>query len=257
MDSLYWTSLNPKVKLKQTNKLFWNKYAYKVKLFVPGGNYLSSWTSSMYRGVDASTYVSRRLRRAGIFPVNVFKSSALADRINKREEKLSVHLSDPTTLELLKKAKLDTDIMFRVKEPNISLFHTDENVLKEVVQKLSRPEQRLIEVHGITNSKHAKSLKPNVILNSEIPYNYKVYLRLTPNVRNNGPQILQYLDTLGKDNVSYPKSFKHELQLRGHGWHTVTYFYCKDQGILDFINLICPGACTSNQVYKLVHKKHK
>jgi hypothetical protein len=253
MDSLYWNSLNPGVKLLRTNKLFWNKYAFKVKLYVPGGNYLSSWVSSMYKGIDAITYVQRRLKQHTSLNMLLLQPYHRHKGIEERQAKIDIHQADPTTLQLLKKAKMETDIQFRVEEPNISLFHNDEIVLQEVVQRLSRLDQRLLEVSGVVDSKHAKSLKPNVILNSKVPYNYKVYLRLTHHVRHHGPKILQYLDTLGKDSVTYPDSLKHELQTRGHGWHTITYFYCNDPGILDFINLICPDACTTNQVYTLVH----
>ena len=107
MDSLYWNSLNPRVKLLRTNKLFWNKYAFKVKLYVPGGNYLSSWVSSMYKDIDAITYVQRRLKQHTLL---LLQSHYRFNGIAERQEKIDIHQADPTTLQLLKKAKMETDI---------------------------------------------------------------------------------------------------------------------------------------------------
>ena len=258
MDSLYWTSLNPKVKLKPTNKLFWNKYAFKVKLYAPCGNYLSSWLSHRYRDINAIQYINRRIH-AEEKSSDYFLSQHIKNRILDRQERISIHKARPTVLEILKKAKLESDIQFRVEEPYISLYHEDEAVLQEVIQKLPKSclQECLLEVSGILDSSHAEKLKPNVILNSKVEYKYKVFINLTANIRAHGPQILQYLETLGKENVHYTNSFKHELAVRGHAWHTVAYFYCNDVGIIDFINLICPNACSTKQVYRLVQKKHK
>jgi len=258
MDSLYWINLNPKVKLKPTNKLFWNKYAFKVKLYAPGGNYLSSWLGHRYRDIDAVQYINRRIHaeeKSGEYFINPH----IKNRILSRQERISIHKARPTVLEILKKAKLESDIQFRVEEPYVSLYHEDEAALQEVIKKLPKSclQECLIEVSGILNSGHAEELKPNVILNSKVEYKYKVFVTLNPHIRAHGPQILQYLQTLGKENVYYTDAFKHELAVRGHAWHTVAYFYCNDVGIIDFINLICPNACSTKQVYRLVQKKHK
>lgn len=258
MDSLYWTSLNPKVKLKQTNKLFWNKYAYKVKLWIPCGNYVSSYLSHRYRDVDAIEYVKRRMRnKTELFYWH--SNPLMQKRVEEREQNLAVVKANPTVLEVLKKSKLETDIQFRVEEPYISLYHTKEEVLKNVINLIPKQSLKeiLLEVHGLTDSEHKRKLKPNVILNSRIGYKHKVYVRLTPNIRQHGPRIVQYLKSLGKEHAYYTDAFRLELQHRGHSWHSVTYFYCNDPGVLDFINLICPGACSLDNVYKLVPKKHK
>ena len=258
MDSLYWTSLNPRVKLRPTTKLFWNQYAYKVKLWVPCGNYLSSYLSHRYRDIDAIEYVRRRARNRKENSY-MLANPQMLKRIEEREERLEVFRANPTALEVLKKCKLETDIQFRVEEPYISLYHSQEQSLKDAISLMPKTalQQMLIEVHGLTDSEHKRKLKPNVILNSKIGYKHKVFLRLTPSIRQSGPQIVQYLNSLGKEHAYYTDAFRLELQLRGHSWHTTAYFYCNDPGVLDFINLICPGACSLDNLYKLVPKKHK
>lgn len=260
MDSLYWTSLNPKVKLKQTKKLFWNKYAYKVKLLVPGGNFMCSYLSNIYKNSDPAEYVRKRLQNnSSDISINVYSSPQLTQRLTERQAKLKLYNANPTVLKILKEQKLETDVQFRVEEPFISLYYNNEEQLKNIVNKLPKQyiKDVLLEVNGITDSEHQERLKPNVILDTQVGYKYKVQLQLTQTVRQNGPQIVRYLDSLGKNSAKYPDSFRLELQHRGHSWHTQTYFYCNEKDILDFINLICPGACTLNQVYKLEPKKHK
>ena len=258
MDSLYWNSLNPKVKLKQTNKLYWNKYAYRAKLLVPCGNFLSSWLSSRYRDIDAVEYIRRRIENQNQNSGFVL-SSALQHNIQRRKEREQINLADATTLEILKKAKEVTDVQFRVEEPYISLYHNSEQVLQDIVGKLPKRYigRTLLEVSGITDSEHKEQLKPNVILNTKIGYKYKVMFNLTTSVRRNGTEILQYIDTLGDDHIYLPNGFRFELMTIRHQWIHCSYFYCNDLGILDFINLISPGACELRNVYELVPKKHK
>lgn len=256
MDSLYWTSLNPKVKLRPTKKLFYNKYAYKVKLFVPCGNFLSSYISNTYRDIDAVSYIRKRLKSSTEI-VSSLNNPIMHQRVSAKQAYLKVYHGNPTVLEILKKEKIETDIQFRVEEPYISLYHNDEQALKSVTDKLPNTTEILLEVQGITDSEHQKQLKPKVILDSKIPYKYKVVIRLTPTIRQQGTEIVRYLDSLGTEHAMYPDSFRLELQHRGHSWHTVTYFYCNDKGVLDFLNLICPQSCAIDQVYTLVPKKHK
>ena len=127
---------------------------------------------------------------------------------------------------------------FRVEEPHISIYSTDENELMNIARAYPT---KIVSVERPVNDHAAEILnRGEVIVARDNGYGYKVSLREHRITNADGlKQVYEYLLTFDKD-VKLTASCAHNL-LSDRYWFNTCYFYVKDPSVCTFINLIAPG----------------
>jgi len=240
MAMLYWTKLNPTVKIVDTKKKFFNNYLYKAVVYAPGGRIILNKNET-----DANLLLAKRLQfltetKSYNYGGSWFRSSS-AENLQKEAK------SDQLQFYIDNKEKFKNLIKIRIEEPNISLYSNDENQLYNFCQ--SSYGNRLIEIHRPLNESAETILKRGeIIVTENINYEYKVMLKecfvQDMNIKRS---LSNYLYNLG-DDVKVTKSLYRNLQ-NPNTYFMGGYFYASREDITMFINLICPDLIA--RIYKL------
>jgi hypothetical protein len=145
------------------------------------------------------------------------------------------------------KEKYQTDIKIRLEEPTLTIYSNDLNLLYSIAAGIY-PE-RLLYVHKPRNKEEEAVLNDGHVISTKAAhYSHKVLLKecIFKDVSIK-QSIGDYLYNLG-DEIQMTNSLKRYLTSI-HSYFGGGYFYCKDEKILTFINLICPNFISG--IYKL------
>jgi hypothetical protein len=229
MDSLFWTTLNPNIKVECSTKKYFNTHLYKLVLFCPAGRLIDS-KGSMREGL--TTRITIEENRKIMFGWMQFTSKHLN----------SADAGQLDRMRTLKKAKV-SGLRIRVEEPRIQIYATSEAQLQDVIKQYFDPidHQHIESVYGPADSKAEAALNSGAILKkATFGYRYKIILRdgrYDPQVKKN---VLNYLMGIGNENVHLPASVKGTLAHDGDYMWGI-YFYSNDLSFNSFLELICPG----------------
>jgi len=224
MDTLFWTSLNPNLKIQHTTKLFFGKYAYRLELHCTGVAYLRGGFSSM------TDYCQEREQRRQInwggswrgdrSPAPTFQERAFV-------ESLENILPD-----------YDADIKKRIEDPMMQLYTNDLNVMKSIASKLDASYLRSVCVPE--NQDGANMLAKGYILTAKpSKWQYRFNTREAKYSTESKEQLLAYLAALG-DDVHLPQSLRDSLGEAKSRYIWGSYIYAHDAGIATMIKMINP-----------------
>ena len=240
MDTLYWTKLNPTVKIVDTKKKFFNNYLYKAVVYAPGCRIILNKHDQ-----DAHSLLAIRLQfltetKSYNYGGSWFRSTS-AENLRKeaRPDQLQFYIDN--------KEKFKNLVKIRIEEPHISLYSNDENQLYNICQ--SSYGNRLVEIHRPFNDSSKEILeRGEIVIHSDIDYQYKIMMKECVVRDSNIKQSLSnYLYNLGNE-VKVPKSLYRNLQSPSV-YFMGGYFYAAQEDIITFINLICPDLIA--RIYKL------
>jgi hypothetical protein len=236
MVTSYWTQLNPTVKISKTKKLFFEKYAYKIKLYAPGIGVLR---------YNSSNSISERLDLL-IKQTNTFYGASYYFGVSVRS---NLKFSDAGQLEKIKTfIQNNKDIKNRIEEPYISFYSNDIEVLK-IPAQIS--EERIEEVSlPYSDSDLTKLLQGNIIVNDANNYKYKMILN---NVFKK--EIIPTLKNIFINSDIDSETKKKILRNLKDGYYPGGYVYTSEMHLAFLLNLACPNMV--KKIYNVVHSENK
>jgi hypothetical protein len=229
MDISYWKNKNSQIRFEETAKQFFGKYLYRIKLSVPGGRII-------YENRDYAEAVESRRHFRQFNPGGYWGKGA--------------SLNDIIDVELLRTIRELKDanphIKMRIEEPEVQFYADTENELKDMVDQIeAKYSTILLSVSGPTSGATQDLLKNGVIIRKkEFGYQYKVILRDGRCDVATKQQILNYLESLGTDEVKVSPGVNRMLDSKYNGFWSV-WFYTNDERVTTFLELILPG-CVLN-----------
>jgi hypothetical protein len=229
MDILYWKNKNYSIQFEETTKQFFGKYLYRIKLSVPGGRII-------YENRDYAEAVESRRHFRQFNPGGYWgKGASLNDII------------DVELLHIIRELKdANPHIKMRIEEPEVQFYTETETELKDMVDQIeTKYSTILLSVSGPADDATQELLKNGVIIRKkEFGYQYKVVLRDGRCDVATKQQILNYLESMGTDEVKVSPGVKRMLDSKYNGFWSI-WFYANDTRITTFLELIHPG-CVLN-----------
>lgn len=237
MDTLFWKTLSPKIKIKDTTKQFYKQYLYKLEVNAPGGKSIRCDDI----GEDVST---RRANARNYVRAGSWYNRTLLNQLDLADIKFLYFLKD------LLSAR--PDVKVRIEEPKLSIYSNDEKSLQDLVNCFDAAYyNNLKKIYGPANNTSAELLKDNVVLvKSEPAYKYKVTFREKRISIESREQILNYLSSVDAL-VKIPEHTNLHMT-RGMDWIWGCYFYTNDPGIPEMIRLINPDIIREVYMYVCV-----
>ena len=188
MDTSHWTKL--RVKVVRTQKKFFGKYLYKIKILAPGGRLTDK---SLYP--DLKQGLARRQSHIKtISEVNSRWSQRLLMQINQ---------ADISQLEYLQTVKENNpQLCFRIEEPHVSVYAENEEDLVKLAQGL--PDiHKVVQINRPFNQESVEALnRGEVLTRKPQKFDYKiVFKEHRIQDRSRLTQIYNYLDSLGGEEI--------------------------------------------------------
>lgn len=235
---LSWTNLNPTVKEVDTKKKFFGIYLYKAIVHAPGCRVISAAKDSESAHELLQTRIEL-LRNQKYFGGGYASSRATYLEIHAKADQLQYYID-------LKK-KYSDEIKIRLEEPSITIYSNDPELLYSIVSR-NYP-NRVTAIHRPKNTLAKDILdRGNIISIKAKDYSFKVCLsekvfKDLSILHNVG----DYLYNLG-DEIEMTKSLRRKFGAN-FAFFGGGYFYCKDDKIVTFINLMCPNLVSG--IYRL------
>lgn len=223
-----WTKLNPTVNFFQTNKLFYNKFLYKVKIYCPGARLLDS--------KNVETLKQRLSIRLNMPDVSYNYGGSWW--LTEQRKNLKTHASLDQLIEIFTIKHSCKDIKIRIEEPYVSLYSNDEQQLLDITN--TNWVDRINEVHRPTNDVAISFLmNGEIIVNKKEKYAYKVFVKRM--FFDDIPLKHSLLDHLYnyESEVRLPQSLIQNLNSH-RSFFPGGYFYINDLKIATFIGIMCP-----------------
>jgi len=236
MDISYWIQFNPKIEISHTTKKYFNRYLYKLVVYVPGGRAIDS--KDIVGTIEHRKVWDRDLNHFGWW--------------GRRTRDLEA--ADIDFLEHIKQLKQDRTIntRVRVEEPWIQIYTESEDDLVEIVDQ--SPVLFKKYTHGLSgpeDSATAEILNSGAIIKkTDNGYRYKIILKDGFYPIETKQQLCNYFDSAGKDTVKMTGGLRRALQSTTSGYMWSLYFYSNDLTMITFLNLISPGLVTN--IHELV-----
>lgn len=233
MDTLSWTRLNQTVKLKTTNKKFFNQYLFKVKLHCPFAGILRG---DVYKNFhDLVDTINQRKKILESLRKYNWAGSWFNSDVNYSK---SVVLNDLQSVNLFKQKYQDA-INVRIEEPFLSVYSNSNDILLELCSRFTA--DRILEIYFPKNNTEEEILHTgSLISNKGTEYQYRLDVKtfLFDSVTTK-QKILFQLENLG-DTVDISRATRKKF-LSGN-----SYFlgggriYIKDENTLTYLKLMCP-----------------
>jgi hypothetical protein len=217
MDILFWTQLNPEIRLEHTTKRYFQKYLYRLVLYAPG-----------YRR-------------------ELLKNSSGYQRIGY------VRLSeiDVEFLETLKSIRENfPEVKFRIDDPDIQIYASNSYVLELIASRLRTHEQKYIKAITYPENQNLVDILNSgaILVKKKNNYTHKVMIKDGRYSIDIKKQVLSYLTELG-DIVKLSNGSRKMLE-KPYTSTWGVFFYTNDVDITTFLELVRPGIISN--IYELV-----
>lgn len=229
MDSSEWKRLNSKVSIAETKKKFFNSYYYSLKYFCPGGRIIVNQPDMDLFGINNAIEHRHEMNRH----YNYWGSWRVSrERLNDIDP---LQLSDMSTI----KKHYANVIRFRVEEPYVTLYASDEAVLYEIAQRHLKRWTHHISAVSRPNRDDLKNLLDEgvILVKTDIGYKYKFICK--DGSCANKSSIHGYLQQLG-DQVKVSKAVWRMLS-KDTPFIWGVWFYGDDPNIANMLNIIEPN----------------
>lgn len=225
MDTLFWTRLNPNIRIESTVKLAFARYAYKMEISCTGVSYLRGGFASVWDFVE-SRKQARQQNWGGSWRAKYVKVP--------NNEEIEV-------LEFLQNLLESDDFKLkrRIEEPVIQLY-------AERMQDLIDFAQKFPHGHRVTAIMLPRTLEEQtlieqglVIRRKPVAWKYRFNLREARYSWETRQQLSTYLDNLG-DSVHVPNGLDRNLKDPKNHYIWGGYIDADDRNLATFIQLIDP-----------------
>jgi hypothetical protein len=229
MDISYWKSKNSRIRFEETAKQFFGKYLYRLTLSVPGGRII--YENRNYAEAVETRRHFRQFNPGGYWG----RGTANVDEIN---------------IDLLHQIREIKDsrpnVKMRIEEPEVQFYAETEDDLKNIMNHMSPSYGNVVlSISGPASADAQQLLESGVIIRKKkIGYNYKIVLRDGRCEVATKQQILNYLQSMGTDEVKVSPGTERMLNSKYNGFWGV-WFYANDKKVTTFLELILPG-CVLN-----------
>jgi hypothetical protein len=236
MATSFWTKYNPNISVEHTTKKFYGRYLYRAVVYAPAGRVIDD-KKSIQSCIDY-----RRMLATSM-------SGWYQTRLNKDLDKVDISFLEK--LRELRHNKLP-GIKLRVEEPYIQIYADSltnlENLVIDYFQHF--PHSYVTSISTPADAKAEAILNSGAIIRkTDSGFKYKVLIRdgkYPPEIKHS---ILQYLYSLGTDQVTIPPGGIEMLtKTSSYIWNL--YFYVNDPALVTFLNLISPGMVSN--IHELV-----
>lgn len=239
MATLPWKKLHPTVEIKDTTKKFFNKFLYKIVVFVPGARLISETKNNDMSELVAQrkVYEQRFRNYGGSWKHVSFRQRKYLDQISvaQLEYWRSFYRNENPAFKI------------RIEEPYLTIYADSEESLFTLVND-DPATSSIRQVHRPKNDSMIEALnKGEIVVKSAIEYDYRIYLR-EGKLDSTIAQAIYNILISQSDNVKMTKSCRKNLSTRVH-WFTSTYFYTSDLSIVTMISLVDPNIISG--IFKL------
>ena len=226
MDLLFWKNKNSSIRFEETNKQFFNKYLYRMRLQVYGGRIIQQ--SDDYQTAIEKRRYMKQFNHGGYW--------------GHRDSSRDLDLINVELLGLINNIKNNNpNLKIRTEEPEIQFYAETENELQHIANLLGPKYQNIIlSVSGPSTDAVTELLKNGAIIHKKPGYKYKIVLRDGRCNVETKRQLLGYLESLGLDEAKISTGVKSMLSSSYDGFWS-TWFYANDEKIVTFLELIRPG----------------
>ena len=207
--------LPPSVKIKDTVKLYLNKYQYKIALVCPASNW--------FRGNDLDV-VSAKLddvKKGGYCPPWL-KFKSVDDQ--------------QYCIDVCKTLKNYTDYSMRVEQPLLNVYTNDQSQ----IERLARIDADRIKYVCVPNENHP-SLRENVVIVKKLNYDFKVFIGRT---RKSYPEFLSWCSK--NKNIRLTSSVEDDLSRNSS--YGGGYFYVRGENTLTMVKMF-----VGSEISKIEH----
>jgi len=225
MDTSFWKNLSPSIEIQASTKQFYNQYYYRLDIYAPG--------CKSIRCADIALDISKRrdwvrdYRRQGSWHNKQLFKYLKEANVGFLHSLSNLYYEYP-------------DVKIRTEEPKISVYATDETMIKSVAKSID-PDNRdkITSITGPANEEIKARLEKHMVLVKKPPkYQYRIWFKEKQFSYESRIQILNYLQSLG-DLVRLTDHTRESLT-RPHDWIWGAYFYTNDKKVATFITLINP-----------------
>ena len=236
MALLSWKKLQTKIEILPTQKMYFKQYLYKLELLAYGSRSIGfSGKTSIQQNIN------QRLANNNNKHVNYGGSWHAANAYNNLQK------ADVDWLEFLKSQKLTlpSNMRFRIEEPKVQVYSTDEDDLLEFANQIPKHHrQYLLSFYAPNTDRELELLQAGIELRKKPPkYRYKVNFRDGKYSVESKISILNYLEGL-EEQVWVPQRCQDHLT-KSHNYIWDTYVYINDIGISTFLRIIDPNLVRS------------
>ena len=224
MDTLFWKTLSPKIKIGKTVKQFYKQYLYRLEINAPGCKSIKC--DNIQQDID------QRKAHARTYGSGSWWSRSLYAQLTEADVGFLYSLKD-----LFYEYP---DVKIRIEEPKFAIYATDETMIKSVATSIDKEQRfRLSKITGPASTQAADLLKQNLILVSKKPdYRYRIFFKEKRIPQESREQIINYLNSID-DLVRVPSHMQDQMNRIGD-WIWGCYFYTNDPHVADMIRLINP-----------------
>ena len=222
MDNKYWDKFNKKIAFDTTQKLFFNKYLYKMSIKASCARYINAAKNKPIADYITILERNRALYSSRFSWGQVIKPSADVDLLENLRTVSKLH-----------------EFKYRAEASKFSVYTNTEDELKLFHGALTGKYQYLVSDLSSPAANTIALLQQGRILNGNTGFKYKVMLRDGKYDPAAKKQALVYLENLGT-NVKLSKTVKgHLASPYSYVWGA--WFYVNDLTDLTFLALILPN----------------
>jgi len=231
MDTLFWTQLNPTVKIKYNKKQFYNKYLYKIVMLVPAANIVQD----NLKEPESNTTIRARITKYNKY-TQTRRYFGMAVISTDRRRKVAEEKQINQYIKFVSKNR--DNLHLRYEMPYLSIYSNDIDLLKSLAKS---DKENLVGFYGPSDEQAKQALERGEIIVKRINgYNLKIVLKEISDIDlEEKKNIINCLNNMGNV-VKLPLHCKTNLE-RPYRWMSSSYFYAKDDGIITLLNLIKPG----------------
>jgi hypothetical protein len=231
MDTLFWTQLNPTVKIENSKKQFYNKFLYKLVMIVPGANIIQD----NIKNPELNTTICARISKYNKYTLTR-RHFGVNVKNNDRKRKLAEEKQINQYIKFVSKNR--DNLHLRYETPCLSIYSNDIDLLKSLAKS---DRENLVGFHGPSDEQAKQAIERGEIIVKRINgYNLKIFLKEIIDIDlEEKKNIINCLTNMG-DVVKLPLHCKNNLE-RPYRWMASSYFYAQDDGIITLLNLIRPG----------------
>lgn len=240
MDISFWKNLSPNIEILSSTKQFYNEYFYRLDIYAPGCK--SIRCNDIGLDISKRQHWVRDYKRQGSWYNKQLYQYLKEANVGFLHSLSNLYYEYP-------------DVKIRTEEPKISVYATDELMIKSVAQSIDPDHKHHIQSITGPASEEIKAIldKHTVLVKKPPKYRYRIWFKEKQFSYETRTQILAYLRSLG-DLVRINDHFTESLS-RPHDWIWGTYFYSNDKQVATFITLINPDII--REVSELVYLDNK
>ena len=225
MDTLFWTALNPKIRILDTVKMMYGQHLYRLEIQAEGASILRDLESDIVTEVTNRNLLARTVNYGGSWRRN---KPVSVDRIPLLEKIREVMLTNPGN-----KTRIEGD--------SLQFYTPDEVAIKKLArQMIYLDNSHISSIMRPTTPALADILRAGKVLRKNPPeYKYRLMIRDGRYSEESKENLLNWVDQMG-DAVRIPVSLRENLEKGRHGYIWGGYIYVNDPRLEVMLRMIEP-----------------